>query len=124
MEPLILEGKADSPQINFDKERNVFVISGNSYADDPVPYYIPVFDWIDKYKNNPNQTTIIQFKLNYINTASSKQIANLLKKLEETSEKSNIVVQWYYQKDDEDMYDEGLAFKSMSKLKFEFIITD
>src|SRR3972149_254829 len=108
MNALIVEAREDSPGVRLDKENNVFEITGNSYADDPVPYYIPIFDWLDRYKEAPNKTTLFEFKLNYINTASSKQIANVLTKLEETSKNTKLKIKWFYHKDDEDMYDEGL----------------
>ena len=124
MEALLIEAREDSPGIKLDKENNLFVIFGNSYADDPVPYYLPIFDWLDEYKHNPNKITKFEFKLNYINTASSKQIANILTKLEEAREKTSIMIKWHYHKDDEDMYDEGLALKNNVKIDFEFIETD
>lgn len=124
MEPLIIEAKEDSPKINLDKLNNIFQISGNSFTDDPVPYYLPIIDWIEKYKLDPNKLTIFEFKLNYINTASSKQIANLLTKLEEARGMTDLTVKWYYHKDDEDMFDEGLALKTMIKINFELVKTD
>ena len=124
MQALIIEAREDSPGIKLDKENNLFEISGNSYADDPVPYYIPIFDWLDEYKKDPNEITSFEFKLNYINTASSKQIANILSILQEVRDKTTLKVNWYYHKDDEDMYDEGLALNNNLKIDFEFIETD
>jgi len=124
MQALIIEAREDSPGIKLDKENNLFEISGNSYADDPVPYYIPIFDWLDEYKKDPNEITSFEFKLNYINTASSKQIANILSILQEVMDKTTLKVKWYYHKDDEDMYDEGLALNNNLKIDFEFIETD
>ncbi|MBN2519759.1 MAG: DUF1987 domain-containing protein [Bacteroidales bacterium] len=124
MDALIVAAREDSPGIRLDKQNSIFEISGNSYADDPVPYYIPIFDWLDEYKKDPNESTLFEFKLNYINTASSKQIANILTKLEETRAKSKVKIKWFYHKDDEDMYDEGLALKNNVKIEFEFIETD
>ncbi len=124
MDALIVAAREDSPGIRLDKQNSIFEISGNSYADDPVPHYIPIFNWLDEYKQNPNEHTLFEFKLNYINTASSKQIANILTKLEETRAKSKVKIKWFYHKDDEDMYDEGLALKNNVKIDFEFIETD
>lgn len=124
MEALLIEAREDSPGIKLDKENNLFEITGNSYADDPVPYYIPIFDWLDEYIKNPNDITCFVFKLNYINTASSKQIANILSILQEVRDKTKLKVKWYYHKDDEDMYDEGLALNNNLKIDFEFIETD
>lgn len=121
MHPLHIEAQSDSPEILLDKDNNIFKISGNSFIDDPVPYYMPIFNWLDDYKDEPNECTHFQFKLNYINTASIKQIANLLIKLEEINGKSDIKVIWFYQEDDEDLYDEGKALNTMIRLNFEFV---
>ena len=78
----------------------------------------------DEYKKEPNDTTSFEFKLNYINTASSKQIANILSILQDVRDKTALKVRWHYHKDDEDMYDEGLALNNNLKIEFEFIETD
>ncbi len=121
MEPLHFEAQTDSPEVYLDNEKKIFRIEGNSFADDPVPYYLPIFDWLERYKKNPNLETVFEFKLNYINTASTKQVANVLMKLEELKDLTNVKVKWYYQEDDEDMFDEGNSLKTMINLDFDFI---
>ncbi len=122
MRSLYVKQTNDSPLIHFDKSKQIFKIEGNSFSDDPVPHYAPVLEWLDEYISIPNEYTEFEFKLNYVNTASSKQIANVLLKLKELERKQKqIKIMWYYKYDDEDIYDEGKSLAKMIQLPFEFI---
>jgi len=58
----------------------------------------------------------------YFNTATSKLVQDILFKLENLSETGHVVnILWYYEQDDEDMYDIGLEFKENINLPFEII---
>lgn len=111
----------DTPEIILDKEAHTMRISGDSYSDDPFPVFKRVFDWLEIYEKNPNSNTIFDFKLNYINTASHKQIADILMRLETFASITKVLVKWHYRNEDEDMLDEGRALEALIRLEFEFV---
>jgi hypothetical protein len=122
MEVLDIRGTTDTPKVLFDSENNIFEISGRSLPEDVITFYQPVIDWLDDYKQIPNKNTEFVFKYIYFNTATSKLIQDILLRLEQIHETGNEVkVIWYYEEDDEDMYDLGLEFKENVDIPFEIV---
>lgn len=122
MEKKVLEGTDDTPEVVLDKENNIFKFSGKSLPEDVKEFYAPIIEWIDDYAGNPNDTTKIVFKMDYFNSSSSKRIVDILTQFEEMKTNgSNILIDWYYQDDDEDMQDAGEAFASIVDLPFNMI---
>ncbi|WP_020527778.1 DUF1987 domain-containing protein [Flexithrix dorotheae] len=117
MNILNLEGTEDTPKILLDKENKVFELSGRSLPEDSAEFFQPVLDWLEQYKDNPNDNTPFLFKLEYFNTASSKLILDILSKLEEV-EGANVV--WYFHEDDEDMEEAGEEFSELVDVPFDF----
>ena len=63
MEPLIINGTEDTPEIVFNCVDNIFQISGKSLPDDALSFYKPVRDWIDEYIKVPNDETVVSCKM-------------------------------------------------------------
>lgn len=122
MESLRLKGTDDTPEVILDKDDNEFRFSGKSLPEDVREFYTPVLEWIKEYGNNPNEKTEIEFKMDYFNTASSKQILDILEAFEEIHEAGNdMFVRWYYQEDDDDMHEAGESFFEIVEIPFEII---
>lgn len=122
MDILDIKATNDTPRVLFDPENDIFEISGRSLPEDVVTFYQPVIDWLDEYKNLPNEKTEFVFKYIYFNTATSKLVQDILFKLEQIYESGNeVVVIWYYEQDDEDMQDLGEEFREYVELPFELI---
>lgn len=122
MEVLQFNATDDTPEVVLNKEKEVFSIVGNSFSEDPFTIYGRIFTWLKYYAEDPNEQTKFSFKLNYVNTASSKQIVEILGMLEAMKEKSNITIQWIYQDGDEDTLIEGKELEQMFNLEFDFIV--
>ena len=121
MKALHIAGKEDIPEVHLDKDANHFSITGNSFSDDPLVVFMPVFNWVDEYCKDPNPETVIELKMNYLNTASAKQITEMLAKFEAIKNKSKIVVKWYFDKMDEDMKYEGETLASVINVEFQLL---
>ena len=122
MDILDIKATNDTPRVLFDSENDIFEISGRSLPEDVVTFYQPVIDWLDEYKNFPNEKTEFVFKYIYFNTATSKLVQDILFKLEQIYESGNeVVVIWYYEQDDEDMMDLGEEFREYVEVPFELI---
>ena len=120
METLRLEQTDDSPLIELDQENNRFEISGKSLPEDVVDFYMPVLDWLNVYRANPNPKTEFSFKLIYFNTASSKLILDILMIFEEMVEEGHAVsVKWFSLQSDEDMQEAGKEYEEMVDVPFE-----
>lgn len=118
----IHEGTSDLPSITLDKRTGTFEIAGTSFPEDAGEFYRPVIEWIDEFRNNPNDELCLRFKLTYYNTSSSKIIHSIFEKFEDLYDKGYaITIEWHYEADDEDMYEAGLGYKDRISIPFELI---
>jgi hypothetical protein len=118
MDTLYIEGTDETPRIMLDSRNGVFEISGRSLPEDAAEFYQPIFDWLRKYLEHPNQETNFVFKLDYFNTASSKFIQDILAFLESGK---GVRITWCFQEDDEDLEESGRNFSELVELPFEFV---
>ena len=122
MEALFINRTEDTPQVEFDTTKGVFSISGRSLPENAIDFYRPVFAWVDEAMQTiSGKTILVEIKLEYFNTASSKQIAKLFLQLENFIEKNNISIKWFYEKEDNDMLISGTQYAKFLNLKFDFI---
>jgi len=122
MESLRIEATDDSPQVLLDQEDKQFEISGKSLPEDVLDFYQPVHDWLNKYKENPNARTEFNLKMIYFNTASSKQIMDILMIMEEMVEEGHdVVIRWHSMETDEDMQEAGKEYEEMLDIPFEHL---
>ena len=122
MEALDIRATNDTPKVLFDPENEIFEISGRSLPEDVVSFYQPLIDWLEEYKDSPNDYTEFVFKYVYFNTATSKLIQDILIKLEEINDAGHkIRVLWFYEEEDEDMLDLGEEFSENMNIPFDII---
>jgi hypothetical protein len=111
-----------TPSINFDLNKGELIISGNSIPENPTEFYEPLIKIIDNYILEPKQLTNITFRMNYINTSSSRLILDIIKKFEAINKNSNnVIISWIYEYDDQDMEDAGHDYQSLINLNFNLV---
>lgn len=122
MAPLIIEKLQDTPGIILDKMQGTFEFTGTSMPDNTQKFFAPVFNWIESYINNPNEETIVNFKMDYFNTSSTKSLLDIMIAFK-TLAKNNkqLIINWYIRVDDEDMLEAGKGFSTMVRYPFNFI---
>ncbi len=116
-----MEETEDTPEIILDPEEGKFKISKISVPENALDFYRPVLDWIKQYAEEPNIQTVFDFDLEYVNTASSKQIIQIILLLQKVSEKGNVKVNWYYESIDEDMRALGARYKKLVTVPFDLV---
>jgi hypothetical protein len=119
VEIISLEGTEDTPKIVLDPKTGVFEFIGRSLPEDAMDFYEPIVEWFGRYKNSPNAQTKVIFKLEYINSASTKACVDVLKALEPIP---HTQVVWVY--DDEDIEDLGKQFARLVKVPFQITRED
>lgn len=120
MELLTIEAGTNTPAIIMDPNHQLISIAGRSLPENAPAFFEKCFEWLAEYKTiaNTEQKTIIELKLEYFNTSSSKLIYELLKQL---SSLKNVYIKWYFATDDEDMEETGLEFMELINAPFELI---
>jgi|DewCreStandDraft_4_1066084.scaffolds.fasta_scaffold62110_2 hypothetical protein len=127
MDSLKIASTQITPEINFDVEKKIFVISGESRPENVKDFFEPILLWIDNYFSEANKQTkhLFQIKLEYFNSSSAKYLLTILKKVGLFYQNgTEIIVQWYYETDDDDMKEAGEQMSEMSKMPFEIIEVD
>lgn len=123
LEPLIIRKKTFMPFVYFDKEKSIFRLEGKSIPEDSTEFYPKIFAWLEEYVKNPNKKTVLVLKLDYYNSSSARDIANIIKFFDALYKKGHEVeVKWIYNSDDEVMRENGEDFKILFTVPIEIII--
>ena len=122
MEALNIEATEDTPKIYFEPDVDIYQIEGKSLPEHAIDFYQPVFEWAKNFFNSNEVSSkfIINFKLDYFNTASSKQIAKLFRIIEESPASEKVTIKWFYDEEDVDMLKAGKRYEKLMKLKYTF----
>ncbi|MDA3866133.1 MAG: DUF1987 domain-containing protein [Salinivirgaceae bacterium] len=122
MDPIKIEGTPKTPTVIFDSEKGSIEIKGRSIPENSIEFYKPLVDWLEGYIKNPKELTQVNIQLEYFNTSSSKCILDVFKKLESIYKGGNeVVINWHYEEDDEDMLEAGEDYQSIIKVPFKMM---
>jgi hypothetical protein len=119
MDNLQIPGSNKTPEISFDASSKVLSISGRSIPENSIEFYKPMLAWMEQFAATQPESTILQIKLEYFNTSSSKCLLDIFKKLETIGGKCQ--VEWYYEQDDEDMLEAGEDYEAIVHVPFKMI---
>lgn len=121
MGTLLIKETEDTPKIIMSNEKGEFSFQGKSYPEDAMSFYAPIKKWIKEYILDPKEETIISFNFDYLNTASTKSIMELLMHLGKVlAMNKKLLIVWYFRREDEDMKSVGKKFEALTQLPFEF----
>ncbi|MCX7954129.1 MAG: DUF1987 domain-containing protein [Bacteroidales bacterium] len=122
MEVIKIESTPKTPAVNFDPNEGIIEIRGRSIPENSIEFYRPLIEWIEKYAENPKPETIVNVQFEYFNTSSSKCILDIFKRIENIHNAGHkVIVNWYYEEDDEDMLEAGEDYQSIIKVPFKMI---
>jgi len=111
LKALRIKEKNFLPEIILDKEKEIFEIKGKSIPEDSALFYSIIFRWFDEYFSNPLELTILKFKLDYYNSSSAREVANIVKYFDtKYTEGHNVKIIWFYNTEDEVMKENGEDF--------------
>jgi SiaC family regulatory phosphoprotein len=83
-----------------------------------------IMNWIDEYLSNPAEITYVIIAFEYLNSFSTTILVSILRKLSQVILQSEkLVVQWYYEEDDEDIVERGEYISSAFNIPITFILT-
>jgi hypothetical protein len=122
MESISIAGTPKTPTVNFDAASGKVEIKGRSIPENSIEFYKPLVDWLEAYLSTPAKLTEVNIQLEYFNTSSSKCILDVFKKLEAIYKSGNeVIINWHYEEDDEDMLEAGEDYQSIIKIPFKMI---
>lgn len=122
MENFFFKGEADVPTIELAFDKKHFIFSGKSLPEDVDEFYEPIQKQISEFLNTNPESLLLDFELEYFNTASSKKILDIIEMVSEgISNKGNLQINWHYKEIDEDMLEAGEDLQDITELSFTFI---
>ena len=122
MEKINIESTPKTPSITFDLEKGFLEIKGRSIPENSIEFYKPIIESLEKYGKTPSSVTTVNIQLEYFNTSSSKCILDVFKKLETIHKGGNqLVINWHYELDDEDMLEAGEDYQAIINVPFKMI---
>ena len=116
MKDFKIEGTKFSPKVDLSVNGEM-TISGRSIMEDPISFYKPVFEAL---KQCQAKKFTLEIRLEYMNTSSTKVLLDLMRAIKDRFHASNIFINWYYESDDEDMFDIGKDFESLLSMPIDF----
>ena len=118
MEALLINGTLKTPTIVFNTDGNL-IIKGKSIPESVFRLYAPAILWLEEFAA---EYVTFNVDLEYINSASKVMLLELFRVLEANTNVKNIVLNWHYDKDDEDIYDTGKIFEeSLIRSRFTYV---
>lgn len=118
-DPLIIEKTEKTPEVIFDKENNVFQITGRSILENSHEFYLPILKWFQEYVKEPNKETELILNYEYLNSSSSLQLMKIVFLFEEyNSSENKFKITWLYEKNDDLVKERGEEMQNSVKLDF------
>jgi outer membrane translocation and assembly module TamA len=120
MDDMIIKGTSETPTIEFNPSKGNLLIEGRSIPENSIDFFAPLMDALEGY-NTPPSSFIIDFKLEYFNTSSSKCILDVLRKLQSSqSEETAVTINWHYDEDDDEILEIGQDYSHIIEIPFNF----
>jgi hypothetical protein len=131
MQGLIIPPEQNTPGIRFSPVDNIYLISGNSAPEDVRALYYPVIEWFSMFATEisvrpgmftPEKPLTLKIDLKYFNSSSAKFIYDLILQLKSIGNTGvPVALEWYYDKDDNDMMEAGKDISSIVEMDFRYI---
>jgi hypothetical protein len=103
--------------------RGMIKIKGRSIDESRAKAPEQVINWIDDYLANPAESTEVNIALEFLNSFNTIILTSILKKISQVNQKGKrLVIKWYYEEDDDDLYERGEYISSVIDFPFEFIV--
>lgn len=121
MKKLHIEPFLQTPEVNFDPESGTLLISGKVYPADAIEFFTPLIEWSSEYIANPADKTELICEIEYLNSASQKQLVELLLVFKTLyDEKKNFIVRWKYEEGDDDILSVGELVEHELEIPFKY----
>jgi len=100
-------------------------IRGRSISENSTDFYRPLEEWVATYVEQTEIRTRVIFSFEFINTASTKWVYAIVKRLAlYRNVRDMISIEWYYEKGDDDQYELGQILHSFIDCPFIFYETE
>ena len=122
MNRLFIKETNVSPEIDLNSDTGILKIRGVSYPENAVFFYTPVFTWLEEFIKSSNDKVIIEIEISYLNTSSTRCLMKILEILDQGhKDGKNITLNWYYDKENDQLKECAEEFKEDLLVEFNII---
>lgn len=112
-----LEATRSTPYVFYDSSVAILELKGRSSPESSIDFYSKILDKLEAFEIEKQSSITVNVAFEYFNTSSAKCVFDMFKRLKNLSEKGkNVVLNWYYEEDDDDMFEAGEDFGYLLKL--------
>lgn len=119
MQPLFIANTIRTAGVNFDAEKALLMIKGNSIPENSDQYFQPLHDWVEGFAKTHKGKVTFRVFMTYFNTSTIRHIIGLMKKLIQAYGKE-LTIEWAYERGDEEIRDRGQDISEVVKFDFVF----
>lgn len=105
--------------VDFDPEKAVLLLRGNSIPENADGFFQPLHEWVEQFRTFHSGKVRLRVFMTYFNTATIRHIISLMKRLIHHYGE-NLTIEWAYEKGDEEIRDRGLDLSEVVKFDFKF----
>lgn len=112
-----------TPLVAVDENTGSIAISGVSIPENAYIFFRPLEEYIEAIDPEATPSVSFTFRLEYMNTLSSKAFLDYMRTVKDTKG-IPLTVTWEYYSDDEEMRDHGETFSEIVDIPFEYSSID
>ncbi|MBI3510603.1 MAG: DUF1987 domain-containing protein [Bacteroidetes bacterium] len=105
--------------VDFNAASATLLIRGNSIPENSDGFFQPLHDWVEEFRNTHKGKVKFRVFMTYFNTATIRHIISLMKRLIHYYG-NDLVIEWGYEKGDEEIRDRGQDISEVVKFNFVF----
>jgi hypothetical protein len=128
MKRIKIEPTKHSPSVLLDPDNNTASFQGISLPEDAMAFYLPIITWFHEYRSICEEKIFnkcslnVSFKLTYYNSATHRAFLEIFSIMKLMTDKGlNISNDWYFEKDDITMLENGKELSEMSEMEINYI---
>lgn len=124
MERLLLKESKSTPCVDFDAEKNILSLKGQSYPEDAFLFFKPLLEWLKEYlAGKVGEDVEFEIALTYTNTSSSKCIMMILDLLEDAADQGvKVKLKWICNEHNEYEQECAEEFKEDYTFPFDIVL--
>ncbi len=120
MNILFLQASRLTPEVRLNTDERALHLIGRSSPENALTFFQPVYDSVDEYFKEKDVLQV-NMMFEYFNTSSSKCLFTLFKQMQRYHGKGKkVIINWYYEEEDEDMYETGEDFAMLLDIDIDF----
>ena len=119
----IISPTKNPPEVILDP-KGIIKITGRLIPENAENFFNPIEDWLNEYFKNPADITTVEIRLEYINSAGTMYLLDIIHKITYIHLQKNtnkFIINWHYKDEDEDMLETGRFFSSDLNVPFNYI---